>query len=112
MAKWAVKLSEYDISYLPRPAMKVQVLADFLVECTANELHPEEGWELLPAEAGRPSSSAEAESPAETARPSNPAEEEPEMTPANTWTLHVDEASRHRLSSSSAMPGVLAWRAS
>ena len=29
--KWAVKLSEYDISYLPRPAMKAQVLADFLV---------------------------------------------------------------------------------
>ena len=31
MAKWAVMLSEYDISYLPRPAMKAQVLADFLV---------------------------------------------------------------------------------
>ena len=43
MAKWAVKLFEYDISYLPRPTMKAQVLADFLVECTADEYLPEEG---------------------------------------------------------------------
>ncbi|KAG7583777.1 Reverse transcriptase domain [Arabidopsis suecica] len=32
MAKWAVELSEYDIDYRSRPAMKSQVLADFLVE--------------------------------------------------------------------------------
>ena len=43
MAKWAVKLSEYDISYLPRPSMKAQVLADFLVECTTDEHLLEEG---------------------------------------------------------------------
>ena len=91
-----MKLSEYDISYLPRPAMKAQVLADFLVECTANELHSEEGRELLPAGAGRPSSSAEAESPAETGRSSNLAEEESEATLVNTWTLHMDGASNEQ----------------
>ena len=32
LAKWALKLSEFDITYRPRSAMKAQVLADFLVE--------------------------------------------------------------------------------
>ena len=58
MKKWAVKLSEYDISYSPRPSMKAQVLADFLVECTVDEHLPEEGWKLCPAEA-KPSTEVE-----------------------------------------------------
>lgn len=37
MAKWAVELSEHDIQYQPRPAVKAQVLADFLLECTIPE---------------------------------------------------------------------------
>lgn len=32
MTKWAVELSEYGIEFQPRPAIKAQVLADFLVE--------------------------------------------------------------------------------
>lgn len=28
------KLSEFDITYQPRTAMKAQVLADFITECT------------------------------------------------------------------------------
>ncbi|KAG7552776.1 Ribonuclease H-like superfamily [Arabidopsis thaliana x Arabidopsis arenosa] len=32
MAKWAIELSEYDMDFRTRPAMKSQVLADFLVE--------------------------------------------------------------------------------
>ncbi|KAG7536468.1 Ribonuclease H-like superfamily [Arabidopsis suecica] len=32
MTKWAVELSEYDIDFRARPAMKSQVLADFIVE--------------------------------------------------------------------------------
>ncbi|KAF8112098.1 hypothetical protein N665_0067s0019 [Sinapis alba] len=32
LSKWAIKLSEYDIPYKIRPAIKAQVLADFIVE--------------------------------------------------------------------------------
>ncbi|XP_077251886.1 uncharacterized protein LOC143891132 [Tasmannia lanceolata] len=34
LVKWAVELSKFDIQYLPRPAIKAQVLADFVAECT------------------------------------------------------------------------------
>lgn len=34
MVKWVVKLSEYVISYKPRSAIKVQVLADFIAHFT------------------------------------------------------------------------------
>ncbi|XP_038973752.1 uncharacterized protein LOC120105406 [Phoenix dactylifera] len=32
--KWAIELGEFDIEYRPRPAIKAQTLADFIVECT------------------------------------------------------------------------------
>ncbi|KAG7578456.1 Reverse transcriptase domain [Arabidopsis thaliana x Arabidopsis arenosa] len=35
MTKWAVELSEYDIDFRARPAMKSQVLADFIIELPA-----------------------------------------------------------------------------
>ncbi|KAL0426453.1 UNVERIFIED_CONTAM: hypothetical protein Slati_2820100 [Sesamum latifolium] len=34
LVKWAVELSEYDISYLPRTTIKAQALADFILEMT------------------------------------------------------------------------------
>ncbi|KAL0454553.1 UNVERIFIED_CONTAM: hypothetical protein Slati_0794500 [Sesamum latifolium] len=34
LVKWAVELSEYDISYLPRTTIKAQALADFVLEMT------------------------------------------------------------------------------
>ncbi|KAL0411576.1 UNVERIFIED_CONTAM: Pro-Pol polyprotein [Sesamum latifolium] len=34
LVKWAVELSEYDISYLPRTTIKAQALADFISEMT------------------------------------------------------------------------------
>ena len=34
--KWAIELSEFDISYVPRTAIKSQVLADFLAESSPN----------------------------------------------------------------------------
>ena len=37
MVKWAVELGEFDLSYQPRPAIKAQALADFLVEFTVTE---------------------------------------------------------------------------
>ncbi|XP_012839266.1 PREDICTED: uncharacterized protein LOC105959672 [Erythranthe guttata] len=37
LAKWAIELSEYGVEFKPRPAIKAQVLADFLVEMTSVE---------------------------------------------------------------------------
>ncbi|XP_038974824.1 uncharacterized protein LOC120106050 [Phoenix dactylifera] len=34
IAKWAVELGEFDLEYRPRPVIKAQALADFIVECT------------------------------------------------------------------------------
>ncbi|XP_038974505.1 uncharacterized protein LOC120105822 [Phoenix dactylifera] len=34
IAKWAVKLGEFDLEYRPRPAIQARALVDFIVECT------------------------------------------------------------------------------
>ena len=34
LTKWSIELSEYDISFEPRRAIKRQALANFIVECT------------------------------------------------------------------------------
>ena len=34
LIQWAVELSEFDIKYLPRHAIKAQALADFIAEFT------------------------------------------------------------------------------
>ncbi|KAJ4795108.1 Pol-polyprotein [Rhynchospora pubera] len=49
MLKWTVELSEYDVSFEPRTAYKGQILADFIVECTARQIEnpKEEVWEVF-----------------------------------------------------------------
>ena len=43
MAKWVIELTEFDINYRPRPAVKAQILTDFIVECTIpEEVEPEQ----------------------------------------------------------------------
>ena len=37
MALWAIKLSEFNIQYRPRIAMKGQVVANFVMEYTQSE---------------------------------------------------------------------------
>ncbi|KAL2237676.1 UNVERIFIED_CONTAM: hypothetical protein Sindi_0959300, partial [Sesamum indicum] len=37
MAKWAVELSEFGVEFQPRPAIKAQALADFIVELAYDE---------------------------------------------------------------------------
>ncbi|GAA0169531.1 hypothetical protein LIER_40779 [Lithospermum erythrorhizon] len=37
MTAWAMELSEFDITYAPRTNIKAQVLADFIIECTARQ---------------------------------------------------------------------------
>ncbi|GAA0158497.1 hypothetical protein LIER_15505 [Lithospermum erythrorhizon] len=34
LTTWAIELSEFDISYVPRTSIKGQALADFIIECT------------------------------------------------------------------------------
>ncbi|CAN1273992.1 Retrovirus-related Pol polyprotein from transposon 412 [Linum perenne] len=47
MSKWAVELSEYDVHFQPRTAIKAQALADFVVEgCVRVEGRPYDYWEL------------------------------------------------------------------
>ncbi|KAL0433371.1 UNVERIFIED_CONTAM: hypothetical protein Slati_2671400 [Sesamum latifolium] len=49
LVKWAVELSEYDISYLPRTTIKAQALADFIsemTEMTIKEASQDQKWLL------------------------------------------------------------------
>ena len=43
IAKWAIELLPFDITYKPRRAIKSQVLADFITEWTEAELPKEYG---------------------------------------------------------------------
>ncbi|XP_073103279.1 uncharacterized protein [Elaeis guineensis] len=67
LAKWAVRLSEFDIQYRSRPALKAQVLADFVVECPTTDRPSEERG---PEEVGTF-----------------------ECDPDSTWVLYIDGAS-------------------
>ncbi|VFQ98450.1 unnamed protein product [Cuscuta campestris] len=40
VSKWGVFLGSFQIEFKPRPAIKGQALADFVVECTAREVDP------------------------------------------------------------------------
>ncbi|XP_016206084.1 uncharacterized protein LOC107646414 [Arachis ipaensis] len=44
LTKWFIKLSEFDIQFQPRPALKAQILADFISELTPDEHN--KLWEL------------------------------------------------------------------
>ncbi|KAL0356313.1 UNVERIFIED_CONTAM: Retrovirus-related Pol polyprotein from transposon [Sesamum radiatum] len=49
LVKWAVELSEYDISYLPRTIIKAQALANFvseMTEMTIKDASPNQKWLL------------------------------------------------------------------
>ncbi|XP_022867930.1 uncharacterized protein LOC111387586 [Olea europaea var. sylvestris] len=50
MLKWAIELSEFDIEFRPRTAIKAQALADFIVELTLSPEHPPGGqadWKIF-----------------------------------------------------------------
>ena len=46
MALWAIKLSEFDVQYRPRTAVKGQIVADFIAEYTQSEDKGVEGQKL------------------------------------------------------------------
>ncbi|XP_077251726.1 uncharacterized protein LOC143890940 [Tasmannia lanceolata] len=71
MVSWAVELGEFDIQVRPRPTIKSQALADFIVESTAP--------------ATEPATIGETRGPTEqTTR------EDMEQSDGTHWTLHVD----------------------
>ena len=46
MALWAIELSEFDVQYHPRTAVKGQIVADFIVEYTQSKDKGVEGQRL------------------------------------------------------------------
>ena len=46
MVSWSIELSEFDIQYEPRTAVKAQALTNFLAEIVDNEDPQEIGWAL------------------------------------------------------------------
>ena len=81
MVKWAVKLDEFDIQYRPHPLMKVQVLADFVTECTISDNKPEDETGDTIKQATTP---------------------EPDLT--SSWVLHIDEVSNAQGSGAGLIP--------
>lgn len=47
MAKWELELFGFNLAFCPRPSIKVQVLVDFVTECTIPEEELEEGDPML-----------------------------------------------------------------
>ncbi|XP_077219631.1 uncharacterized protein LOC143853785 [Tasmannia lanceolata] len=92
LVKWAMELSEFDIQYVPRPAIKAQVLADFVAECTIpqqitdSEVVPTPVVEKSITTEGRTEEGTEAEII------SAPAEEDP-STAELIWEVYVDGSS-------------------
>lgn len=41
MLKWAIELSEFDIEFKPRTAIKTQALGDFIAELTPSPNYPQ-----------------------------------------------------------------------
>ncbi|CAL9022511.1 unnamed protein product [Prunus brigantina] len=77
LMKWAIELSQYDLLYRPKTAIKVQILADFVVEFTPSA--EEEKW----VDKRKESSKADETS----AKPSQP---------RDVWQLRVDGASNQK----------------
>ena len=47
MVQWAVELSQFDINYRPRIAIKAQALADFVIEFTVADQDPESDYWMV-----------------------------------------------------------------
>ncbi|XP_077232508.1 uncharacterized protein LOC143869835 [Tasmannia lanceolata] len=95
LVKWAVELSEFDIKYLPRPAIKAQVLADFIAECTMPDSDP--GSEAALPTAAEPAIS-EHQVEAEAVPLTGPEDAPPPTSPLPCseeplWEVYVDGSS-------------------
>ena len=70
LVKWSVELSEFDLQYCPHPAIKSQIFANFVAECTPPEEDPKVVQDL----------------------PIEGTTEEP-MSEMSSWTLYIDRSS-------------------
>ncbi|GAA0152666.1 hypothetical protein LIER_11087 [Lithospermum erythrorhizon] len=52
LTKWAIELSEFEITFIPKTGVKAQVLANFIIECTTRD--PQKGREYIPDLPERP----------------------------------------------------------
>ncbi|XP_077229834.1 uncharacterized protein LOC143862648 [Tasmannia lanceolata] len=92
LVKWAVELSEFDIKYLPRPAIKAQILADFIAECTVPD--PDPGLVAVPS----PEAELAVPEPRVVSRASPPPGTEPVIVrpvfdEEPLWEVYVDGSS-------------------
>ncbi|XP_077237289.1 uncharacterized protein LOC143878961 [Tasmannia lanceolata] len=93
LVKWAVELSEFDIRYMPRPAIKAQVLADFVAECSIPQQIAEPEIAQAPAAKGATTAGEPAEGEARAGTiPMPPVEHDPSIAEA-LWEVHVDGSS-------------------
>ncbi|XP_077251934.1 uncharacterized protein LOC143891185 [Tasmannia lanceolata] len=89
LVKWAVELSEFDIQYMPRPAIKAQVLADFVAECTIPQQITEPEIVQTPAVEKVITNEERPEDATEEEIISVPAEQD--LSPAGPlWEVYVD----------------------
>ncbi|XP_077252042.1 uncharacterized protein LOC143891333 [Tasmannia lanceolata] len=93
LVKWAVELSEFDIRYMPRPAIKAQVLADFVAECSIPQQIAEPEIAQAPAAKGTTTAGEPAEDEARAGTiPMPPVEHDLSIAEA-LWEVHVDGSS-------------------
>ncbi|XP_077232060.1 uncharacterized protein LOC143865910 [Tasmannia lanceolata] len=93
LMKWAVELSEFEILYMPRLAIKAQVLADFVVECTIPQQITEPEIVQTPAAGMAIATDERTEDGTETEIiPIPPAEQDP-STAEPLWEVHMDGSS-------------------
>ncbi|XP_077249319.1 uncharacterized protein LOC143888805 [Tasmannia lanceolata] len=90
LVKWAVELSEFDIQYAPRPAIKAQVLADFVAKCTIpQQVVDPEAAQLPVTEKAAPEECIAGEPQEIMRQPTKP----DTMTNAPVWEVYVDGSS-------------------
>ncbi|XP_077219108.1 uncharacterized protein LOC143853272 [Tasmannia lanceolata] len=92
LVKWAMELSEFNIRYVPRPAIKAQVLADFVAECTIPQPSTEPEIIQTPAVEMEATTEERAGDGTETEITPAPAEQDP-STAEPTWEVYVDGSS-------------------
>ncbi|XP_077252427.1 uncharacterized protein LOC143891796 [Tasmannia lanceolata] len=95
LVKWAVELSEFDIQYLPRPAIKAQALADFVAECTIHQQSIKSEVAQTPVAENATTTGEQMEAKNELRRTEDipvPAEQSP-SSDEPLWEVYVDESS-------------------